>query len=481
MSERYSKLFSLQEHLYITGSPVMIEAGALLKDTQTNKVVAQLKLRNVGAKKIKAVTVAFCLKDVKEQTIGAPYVHSYLDVHADRNEQFGTKQPVVLPDKSARAYDVYVTEVVMEDGEVWLADKVRWESLEMPETLEDALKDEQLVKQYRINHGGDSKYVPTAQKDIWFCSCGRINQKDEDVCHGCGNRLLAVNTEQLTKDRDERLVQEQQIAKKKKKKAVLFSVAAAVVAVVMVVALMIANAAKEAAAKAAEKDALLMESYNEGIWFLKTEQYSAAQKVFEKLGDYKDSETKLKEAEDGVKKIEEEKELAAEKERICEAAVEQFKIEFLTNNNIEAAMAQLEIAEKNAQTDMQEVHVHNMMVGFFGRQYFEGTHFIAPQCYEPLTGWLPASIKEPYYTLTMDDYAAYFYSGETNQYNISMEGYEECLNMYYASKTLEINAKQVVVWYDDLGNAMYKSGSGFYIFPAETDVQTVLSSGNFVG
>lgn len=33
MSERYLKLFSLEENLYIPGSPVLIAAGALLKDT----------------------------------------------------------------------------------------------------------------------------------------------------------------------------------------------------------------------------------------------------------------------------------------------------------------------------------------------------------------------------------------------------------------------------------------------------------------
>ena len=45
MSERYAKLSHLPENLYMEGSPVIIAAGALLKDNQTGRVIAQLKLR----------------------------------------------------------------------------------------------------------------------------------------------------------------------------------------------------------------------------------------------------------------------------------------------------------------------------------------------------------------------------------------------------------------------------------------------------
>ena len=42
MSERYTRLFALEENLYSDGSPVVISAGALLKDNQTGAVLAQL-------------------------------------------------------------------------------------------------------------------------------------------------------------------------------------------------------------------------------------------------------------------------------------------------------------------------------------------------------------------------------------------------------------------------------------------------------
>ena len=57
MSERYTRLFSLTSPLYAAGAPVMITAGALLKDNQTGKVLAQLKIKNISDKAIKGVSV----------------------------------------------------------------------------------------------------------------------------------------------------------------------------------------------------------------------------------------------------------------------------------------------------------------------------------------------------------------------------------------------------------------------------------------
>lgn len=47
MNGRFEKLYSLPSQLYAPSSPVIITAGALLKDTQTGKVLAQLKFKNM--------------------------------------------------------------------------------------------------------------------------------------------------------------------------------------------------------------------------------------------------------------------------------------------------------------------------------------------------------------------------------------------------------------------------------------------------
>ena len=68
MSERYVKLFTGDVDLYSDNSPIIIRACALLKDIETGKSIAQLKLQNLGPKTIsyvKAIVTPF-------DTIGAP-------------------------------------------------------------------------------------------------------------------------------------------------------------------------------------------------------------------------------------------------------------------------------------------------------------------------------------------------------------------------------------------------------------------------
>ena len=57
MAERYSKLFSLTKNLYSNTSPVIIQAGALLLDTKTTKVLAQLKFKNIDKRTIKSLKI----------------------------------------------------------------------------------------------------------------------------------------------------------------------------------------------------------------------------------------------------------------------------------------------------------------------------------------------------------------------------------------------------------------------------------------
>ncbi len=97
MSERYTRLFTLPGPLYAQGSPLIILAGALLKDNQTGRVLAQLKLKNVGTKSVKAVKVSVTPLDAAGMENGQPVEHQYLDLHAARDGEFGQKEPIPFP------------------------------------------------------------------------------------------------------------------------------------------------------------------------------------------------------------------------------------------------------------------------------------------------------------------------------------------------------------------------------------------------
>lgn len=45
MTSRFQEVFRLPSQQYIEGSPVIIEAGALQKDEQTGKILAQIKIK----------------------------------------------------------------------------------------------------------------------------------------------------------------------------------------------------------------------------------------------------------------------------------------------------------------------------------------------------------------------------------------------------------------------------------------------------
>ena len=81
MSERYTKLFTLPANLYAEGAPVIVSAGNLLKDTQTGKVLAQLKIKNISPKTIKAAKLVIHALDTTGQPLDGDAEQEYLDLH----------------------------------------------------------------------------------------------------------------------------------------------------------------------------------------------------------------------------------------------------------------------------------------------------------------------------------------------------------------------------------------------------------------
>ena len=111
MTSRFQEVFRLPSQQYIEGSPVIIEAGALQKDEQTGKILAQIKIKNISPNIIVGCKVfirSFELSGAELQGIDS---FSYLDISVARGGDFGTKDPELLPNDLARKYSVAVTEV----------------------------------------------------------------------------------------------------------------------------------------------------------------------------------------------------------------------------------------------------------------------------------------------------------------------------------------------------------------------------------
>ena len=294
MSERYGKLFSLPENLYAEGSPVLVAAGNLLKDTQTGKILAQLKLKSISRSTIKAARVVLVALDTMGKPLDSETEKEYLDLSVGQGEEFGQKTAIPLPNASTRGFAVRVKQIIFADNSTWDGTDAAWEPVPAAESLLHKLGDEETVRQYRLKFGGKCEVAAREHKDLWLCACGIWNR--EPKCCGCGKEksaLLNLDPAALTAEKDARLAKEkadreakeaaekearEKSAKKTKK---LLSIAVPAV-ILLVAALLLVTMV------------LIPNSrYDKANALLEAGDYDAAIVAFEALGGYKDSEAQI--------------------------------------------------------------------------------------------------------------------------------------------------------------------------------------------
>lgn len=305
MSERYSKVFSLPENLYAEGAPVVIAAGALLKDNQTGRVVAQLKLRNISPKTIKAATVCLFPANIVGNPLGDAVRYEYLDLSSTRDTDFGSKSAIPMPDKTTRSFGVRVAEVIFADNSAWNANDAAWEPLEKPETLASRL-DSEMVKQFRMEYGTGTKNFPLEQKDLWHCICGAVNRQGETVCHSCRKSihdLKKLDLVALEEHTVQRVAKEREQAEKKAAATQKTMKVLATVLIVAAVFCIVASFVNDAIKK--------NNAYHEAALLMEQGKYEEAIEAFTALDGYKDSEEQIQSANNAIADMER----AAEYER----------------------------------------------------------------------------------------------------------------------------------------------------------------------
>lgn len=298
MSERYSKVFSLPENLYAEGAPVVIAAGALLKDNQTGRVVAQLKLRNISPKTIKAVTVSILPLNTVGNPLGEAIRYEYLDLSSTRDTDFGSKSAIPMPDITTRSFNAAVVEVIFADNSIWNASDAVWEALKSPEALTSRL-DSEMVKQFQIEYGSGAKNFFLEQKDLWYCVCGAVNRQGETKCHSCQKSiydLKKLDLEALREHKEQRLVKEQEQAAKKAAATQKTMKTLAAVLVVAAVFCIVASFAVGAIKK--------NKAYNDAALLMEQGKYEEAIEAFTALDGYKDSAEQIQAAKNVIADME---------------------------------------------------------------------------------------------------------------------------------------------------------------------------------
>ncbi len=246
MAERFKRLFHNDERVYYVGSPLVIEAVALLEDTKENKIIGQAKIKSISPKVIKAVFTTVFIFNVLNESIGECR-HEYLDLAVRRDEEFGQQVAVLIDNNGARVASLRIDKVLFDDGSIWNNDGAEKITINAAGLLKDTLGDNRAVEEYKRIYGPRMLYVPEQIRDIWRCSCGTINRIEEEACHGCNNnrQVLMGN---LDKDS------------------------------------LVSAAIENKYSKAISQ---LNEANDE-------QSYNRAARIFEELGDYKDSEEKKK-------------------------------------------------------------------------------------------------------------------------------------------------------------------------------------------
>ena len=190
MSERFSRIYSLPQNLYIQGSPIIIKAGALLKDNNSNSLIAQLKFQNITNEIIKLVKVEITCLDSLGRQIDKPIIFDYLDLSATRGEFFGTKTPIKITNLTARSFAAKVVEVGFLDNTVWKETGKVWEEIPRQTSIEESISNKSAVVGYKSIFGESAAMVVCEYADLWICTCGKINHKSEEKCHNCDSSLF---------------------------------------------------------------------------------------------------------------------------------------------------------------------------------------------------------------------------------------------------------------------------------------------------
>lgn len=300
MANRYQSLYRLQPNLYLEGSPVIIEAGALLKDTVTNKVLVQLRIRNLEEKRLIACKVALRAFEPNGTELDGVPEFSHMDISIAVGQDFGTKVPIYLPDGNTRRIEVSVTELVFEDDTVWKEESCEWKELLKQIEITNHFCDSEIQKQYKLEVGDDCAYVPMIHNGVFQCTCGTINLASAQKCYKCQRSYetlaKAIDEDALLQKKNSRIEKEHEemkaaaiAAEEARKKEEFVShnrkrllkkvfIIGAAVATLAVIAVWVIKPSVENAIEYHNAEQLLEEG-----------AYDDAECAFYKLGDYRDS------------------------------------------------------------------------------------------------------------------------------------------------------------------------------------------------
>ena len=110
MAQRFTKLYELPNGFYAPGAPVMIRAGALLRDNYSKNAVVQLRLYNLDERTIRSAKLAIYMWDDGGQQLGDEILRPYTGLKVGQDEEFGQRTALVLPFREVATFSACVAD-----------------------------------------------------------------------------------------------------------------------------------------------------------------------------------------------------------------------------------------------------------------------------------------------------------------------------------------------------------------------------------
>ena len=304
MSDRYQEVYRIPPNLFIEGSPVLIEAGALLKDTTTDKVLALIKIKNLEHKKVNACRIDIHAFGPDGTELKGLPDYLYMDINVGIGQNFGAKIPVFLPDIRSRKMSVSVTQVVFDDETVWNQEPCEWMEVPEQQYITDLFPDGEFKKQYSLEVGPECTFVPVIRNGLFQCTCGTTNLATADSCYHCNRKYedlvakmdldyladhievrkakerAAAEAEEARRIADAKEAEERKlIAKEKTRKRLLLGSCFGIITALLVLILL--------------KIIIPGSTYNKAVKTMEAGDYSTALNEFETIKNFKDTEEKI--------------------------------------------------------------------------------------------------------------------------------------------------------------------------------------------
>lgn len=296
----YELIWEKQENTLYEDCRIAVESIAILKRTKVNGYYVRCVFRSLTENPVSAVRVDIALEDDTGNVVFRIDDYQYDGFDTVRGSIFG--QTIAIPVKTEAkekiSYaEIFAKSVYFENGQ-YLECEGRGMILPAEQTLSDYFSEKDLTEYYIREAENGGNLVPVSSGAFWRCSCGAVNDANEEICFECGvqKRLLFENLDSETlaekaeeyrrqKEEEERLrfeeEEKERAARKKRNKKI--AIAATLIVAVTILGLL------------ADTYLLPEIKYSAACDAMEAGEYSTAMESFEKLKErqYKDSEALL--------------------------------------------------------------------------------------------------------------------------------------------------------------------------------------------